>query len=1121
MKSYDHTKIEKKWQKEWEAKKIYTAQNSSKQKKFYGLIEFPYPSGAGLHVGHIRSNTAMDIIARKRRMEGHNVLYPIGWDAFGLPTENYAIKTGIQPAKVTKDNTDMFRKQLKALGFSFDWSREVNTTDPAYYKWTQWIFLQMYKKGLAYKAKTEINWCPKDKIGLANEEAAGGVCERCGGPTEKRLKEQWMLAITKYADRLDKDLDDVNYLEKIKIQQRNWIGRSEGSEIEFAIKNNAGNVIIVHGSNKDESSSKIGKLENMRHWKPWIKKQLENAGFSVSNDLYPEDWKPDYIAWKKVFEKNDIDENTTLIGHSAGTAFLLRWLSENKRKINKLILIAPSLLKSEKYIRTSKLKDFTYDSSLKKYFNEIIIFYSNNDHPNMIASAKEAHTKLGGKLILLENRGHFVLEHMGSEEFPELLAEIVPKIKVFTTRADTLFGATYVVLAPEHELVQKLKPEIKNFSEVEKYLSEVKKKDELERTAENKEKTGVELKGIKAINPANGEEIPVWIADYVLASYGTGAVMAVPAHDERDFEFANRYDLLIKQTVVSKNLLKSIVVAPTLENELAFKTELRKLNISFDLSISAISKREHIRVTLNKENLHDFISLVQKYIKKDNWVEILGNENIIVLKKEIQSDFFNHATEWFVKFREWEPFVRDQKNLWCMLAKNSFLNELVCYKNDGILVHSGKFNGLSSEEARKKITEAVGGKMVTKFKLRDWVFSRQRYWGEPIPLIFCDDCGEVPVPEKDLPVVLPKVKSYAPTDTGESPLANISAWVNVKCPKCKGKAKRETDTMPNWAGSSWYFLRYVDPKNKKEFASKKSLEYWMDKKSGGIDWYNGGMEHTTLHLLYSRFWHKFLFDLKLVPTSEPYMKRTSHGMILAEGGDKMSKSKGNVVNPDDIVKTYGADTLRLYEMFMGPFDQAVVWSTESMIGPRRFIEKVFRIAQKPSLHAFEKEWPRTSEENRATEQKHQARLLHKTIKKVSEDIETMSFNTCVSSMMILAGEMEKAESVSRDDFKKFLQILAPFAPHIAEELWRGMGEKKSIHLSAWPEYDAKLIVDDEIKIAVQVNGKVRGEMLIAPDTAEADVRSMALHMPKVIEFLGGEEPKKVIYVKNRLINIVR
>lgn len=768
MKEYDHLKIEKTWQNEWEKSKIYEAKSNSKKKKFYGLIEFPYPSGAGLHVGHVRSNTAMDIICRKRRMEGYNVLYPIGWDAFGLPTENYAVKTGIHPAIVTKQNTNTFRKQLKMVGFSFDWSREINTTDPEYYKWTQWIFLQFFKKGLAYKSKSHINWCLSCKIGLANEEVVGGKCERCGGDTEKREKDQWMLAITKYADRLDKDLDGVDYQERIKIQQRNWIGRSVGAAIDFSIKG--------------------------------------------------------------------------------------------------------------------------------------------SDH----------------------------------------------KIKIFTTRADTIMGATFLVLAPEHPLINSLESKILNFRQVKNYIERAKVTTEEERQNEKREKTGIELNGIVAVNPASGKEIPVWVSDYVLFGYGTGAIMGVPIFDERDRDFAHKFKLQIVDT---------------------------------------------------------------KLVNTDE-----------VIKK-------------------------------------------------------------------------VGGEVVTKYKLRDWVFSRQRYWGEPIPLIHCGKCSWVPVPEKDLPVVLPKVKSYVPTDSGESPLASMTKWVNVKCPKCKGKAKRETDTMPNWAGSSWYYLRYTDPKNKKEFASAKNLKYFTP-----VDWYNGGMEHTTLHLLYSRFWHKFLYDLKLVPTKEPYTKRTSHGMILAEGGEKMSKSKGNTLNPDDIVKTYGADTFRLYEMFMGPFDQSVAWASDSIVGPRRFLERLWSIFDKVNTKV------KTSPSVQAT--------LHKTIKKVTEDIENMRFNTAVSSMMILLTEFAKEEQVNKDDYKKFLQILAPFAPHITDELWAMLGEKDSIHVSAWPMWNAELVKEEKVKIVIQVNGKVRGEVFADIDEKEEKVKKNALANESVAKYLKEQKIKKVIYVKNRLINIV-
>ncbi|MDZ4205828.1 MAG: class I tRNA ligase family protein, partial [Patescibacteria group bacterium] len=693
---YDPKEIEGKWQKKWEKSGLYRAEDDSKKPKYYALVEFPYPSGDGLHIGHVRSYTAMDIIARKRRMEGLNILYPIGWDAFGLPTENYAIKTGRQPAEITKENSDTFRQQLKSLGISFDWSREINTTDPKYYKWTQWIFLKFLEKGLAYKAKMAINWCPKCKIGLANEEVVDGNCERCGTPVEQKKKEQWMLAITKYADRLYDDLDTVDYPERVKIQQRNWIGRSEGAEISFEIKNN--------------------------------------------------------------------DE----------------------------------------------------------------------------------------------------------------------KIKVFTTRPDTIFGATYMVLAPEHPFVTNNLQLTINKDEIVQYIEQTKAKTDIDRSAEGKEKTGVELKGVKAINPATTQEIPVYIADYVLPHYGTGAIMAVPADDERDKEFAEKFNL---------------------------------------------------------------------------------------------------------------PIIKD-------------------------------YTPAGFEDF---------GKRITRYKLRDWVFSRQRYWGEPIPVIHCDKCGMVPVPEKDLPVELPEVEKYEPGPDGESPLANITGWVNTKCPQCGGKAKRETDVMPNWAGSSWYFLRYCDPFNDTEFASMEKLKYWMgdvlrrgtpQDDAGGVDWYNGGMEHTVLHLLYSRFWNKFLYDLKLVPTSEPYKKRTSHGLILAAGGEKMSKSKGNVINPDTIVEQFGADTLRLYEMFMGPFEQVIAWNEESLIGPRRFLEKVWRLKEKVSDSDLE-----------------DSALIHQTIKKVSDDIESMGFNTAVSAMMIYTNALDKQEQVTQKEFEVLLILLAPFAPHITEELWRALGHK--------------------------------------------------------------------------------
>ncbi|MCX6717022.1 MAG: leucine--tRNA ligase [Candidatus Taylorbacteria bacterium] len=809
MDEYNHLKIEKKWQSFWDKKKLYKAKENPKKKKFYGLIEFPYPSGDGLHVGHIKSNTAMDIICRKRRAEGFEVLYPIGWDAFGLPTENYAIKHKMHPIDVTKKNTDIFRKQLKAGGFSFDWDREINTTDPKYYKWTQWIFLKLLENNLAYKKKMPINWCPKDKTGLANEEVVDGKCERCGTPVEKKEKEQWMLAITKYADRLDKDLDDVDFLEKIKIQQRNWIGRSEGANLKFKIE--------------------------------------------------------------------------------------------------------------------------------------------------------------------------------GTEEF----------INIFTTRIDTIYSGTFIILSPEHPALLKFKSKITNWNEVSEYIEKSKKETDIERMAEGKDWTGVPLKGLSVINPATSEKMPVWIADFVLAHYGTGAVFA-DAHDTRDFYLAKKYGLKLKVSIKPKN----------------------------------VSEEELEKIT---------------------------------------------------KFEK-------------------------CFEEEGILFNSDQFDDLTSEEARPKIISWLKGKglaeSVTNFKLRDWIFSRQHYWGEPIPVVHCEKCGMVPLSEKDLPLKLPNVKNYEPTDTGESPLSAITKWVNTKCPKCKGKARRETDTMPNWAGSSWYYLRYTDPKNSKKFADPKNLKYWTP-----VDWYNGGMEHTTLHLLYSRFWHKFLYDMKLVPTKEPYQKRTSHGMILAPDGEKMSKSRGNVINPDDIIKQFGADSLRVYEMFMGPFDQAIAWNPDSIVGVRRFIERVWRLTDKISA-------------KKQVENKKLDTLIHQTVKKVTEDIEAMKFNTSISQMMICVNEMEKAAEVSKENFELFVKVLSPFAPHVTEEIWSKMGHKKSIHTEEWPKFDKAKIVEDIAKIIIQINGKMRGMIEIPMNSQNTEIEARIKDEKGINKWLEGKKIIKIIHVPNRLANIV-
>ncbi len=869
--AYNHQEIEKKWQERWERGGVFHAPDFGDKPKFYCLIEFPYPSGAGLHIGHPRSYTALDVVSRKRRHQGYNVLYPIGWDAFGLPTENYAIKTGRKPQDITRENTDTFRRQLKSLGLSFDWSREVNTTDPEYYKWTQWMFLEFFKAGLAYKTKQPINWCLSCKIGLANEEVVNGKCERCGGDTQKRDKEQWMIAITKYADRLLEDLDTVDYMEKIKVQQRNWIGKSEGAEIDFQVP------------------------------------PLPEGG-------------------------------------------------------------------------------------------------------------------LGG---------------VGGRPQSGV-------VTVFTTRPDTIFGATFLVVSPE--VAQKWIDVGWNASEqVREYVAVSLKREEIDRTAEGKEKTGVDT-GVVAINPANGKEIPVWVADYVLGGYGTGSIMAVPAHDERDFEFAKK----------------------------------------FELAVVTVIQPEPLQVMIHQD---------------------IGISNAMQSDVRIVSD---------------------------------------CFVGDGLMVNSGEFNGMKSEEAKWEIVEKVGARRSVKYKLRDWVFSSQRYWGEPIPLVWCDNCPPViaseakqssdemiasspsaprnderkkgswiPVPVEQLPVVLPDVDKYEPTDTGESPLAAITDWVNTTCPTCGGPAKRETDTMPNWAGSSWYFLRYVDAHNNQAFASTEALKYWMP-----VDLYNGGMEHTTLHLLYSRFWHKFLFDRGHVFEPEPYKRRHSHGLILAQDGTKMSKSKGNVVNPDEIVRDYGADSLRMYILFMGPFEEPVPWSLNGLIGVRRFLDKVERYVQR---------WVDRQESDKSEEYDG---LVEPYLYKVSNDIESFKFNTAVSSFMSLFKELT-AEVVDRNEpsnfieryvsqvtLKKILTVLGPFAPHLANECWEKIGENGIVEEQAWPEFDASLLVQDEVEMGVQVNGKARATIRLSPMADEATAKKLATADAKVQKHLEGKEIVKIIYVPGRILNIV-
>lgn len=939
MQNYDHAKIEKKWQREWLKESKGTKDVIKGKKNHYLLAEFPYPSG-NLHVGHWYAFALPDIYARYMRAKGNNVLYPIGFDAFGLPAENAAIKRGLNPRKWTYANMTFMKKQFASMGGSFDWSREVVTCDPAYYRWTQWQFLQFFKKGLAYQKETPANWCPSCKTVLANEQLVSGKCERCGSEVEQRTMLQWNLAITKYADRLIDDLDKLDWPEQIKEAQKNWIGRSEGSHIDFKIK---------------------------------------------------------------------------------GT------------------------------------------------------------------------------------------EHT---------------MTVFTTRADTLFGVTYVVLAPEHVLVAELRSKASNKEEIEAYIAATKRKTDLERQ-ENKEKTGVELKSVTAINPANGEEVPVYIADYVLAHYGTGAVMAVPAHDERDFEFAKKFNLPVKEVVApftvyepkegkkteERDLAVAIVRNPKDDTYLCLDWQTTSWK-SFpaggtdgDDYVTAaqrevLEETGYKHIVLVKEYRRTLMEEFYRPHKDSNVIarykylvfDLVDDERVEVSEKERNQ----HNAVW-VKKNEVADFL-NISHLKIFWANYIGEKEEGAYIDFGRMVDSGKFSGMNSVVAKKAITEFVGGRLTNTYRLRDWGVSRQRYWGVPIPIIHCPACGAMPVPDKDLPVKLPEIKDYLPTGDGKSPLAKVSKWVNVRCPQCKGKAQRETDTLDTFVDSSWYYLRYTDPKNTKKFADRKKQDNWMP-----VDLYSGGSEHTTMHLLYSRFWHKALYDLKLVKEKEPYKKRMNRGLILGPDGQKMSKSKGNVIDPDSVVAQFGADTVRLYLAFIGPYNEpgSYPWNPNSIVGVRRFLERVWKLKDnfvlKPVVETD--------------------RELHKTIAKLTDDIPQLKYNTAVAQMMIFVNTAEKY-GITEEEYSTLLRILAPFAPHIAEDLWHQLGNKKSIHAETWPKFSPKKLIKDTITLAVQVNGKVRDTIIVAAGAEEDEVRKIALASEKVHVWVGNGEPKKVIYVKGRLINIV-
>jgi len=987
MKRYNPKDLEPKWQKTWADSELYKAVDFDERPKYVMLTEFPYPSGDGLHLGHVREYTLGDVIARRQRMAGKNVLYPMGYDAFGLPTENYAIKNKIAPQVATDQNVGNFQKQFDSLGYSIDWSRSFRTTDPDYYKWTQWLFLQFYKTGLAYQDEIAINWCPKCKTGLANEEVVNGRHERCNTLVEKKFLKQWILKITEYADRLIDGLQTVDYPSRIADQQINWIGRSVGAEVDFEIDEdlNGRAFVFLHGK---------GWTKDGAFW-PWLKKSIEAKGGSVQIQSLPNPDEPNVDEQVEFILKNyTFSDKTTIVTHSLGGVAAMKLLPKLNVKIDKLIMVAPPLkpefADGKKRLELEKCCDWEFDfAAIKQKAGTITVLRDKKDHIIPQSHPATIAEKLSASLIdEIGNESHFD----GTEEIA-VLNQVLPAIKVFTTRPDTLFGATYVVLAPEHPLVASLaRPDTKE--SVEKYVKEAATKTDIDRQSATKEKTGV-FTGAYAINPVNNAKVPIWISDYVLMGYGTGAIMAVPAHDERDFAFAHEFGLSIKRVIKNK--------------------------------------------------------------------------------------------------------AADDE----------------CTTAEGTMMNSGTYDGTPSQEAREKIVadleKAGKAKEKINYKLRDWVFSRQHYWGEPIPIIHCDTDGAVPVPEDQLPVELPPVDHYEPTDTGESPLAAIDSWVNVTCPICGKPAKRETDTMPNWAGSSWYYLRYYDAHNDKAFADPEKLKYW-----GEVDLYLGGMEHTTLHLLYSRFWHQFLYDQKLVPTPEPYAARRGQGIILAEDGSKMSKSKGNVVNPNDILEQgYGADAIRLSIVFLAPYDQTTPWSSEGVAGTFRFLQRFWTLVQEYK-EAELKEYD-SSELHRIT---------HQAIAKVSEDLEKLNFNTAIAALMQATNELYKlkaTEGFSKDweqDLAKITQLLAPFAPHITEEIWHDLGQKDSVHVSPWPVHDQKYLQKDTITIVVQVNGKVRANISVPTGADEQTVVEAAKAAPKVAEYLKENEARKTIYVPHRLVNFV-
>jgi leucyl-tRNA synthetase len=1149
MQKYNPQKIEAKWQKYWEAHETFAANNADKRPKKYILDMFPYPSGVGLHVGHPEGYTATDILSRFSRMNGFNVLHPMGWDAFGLPAENYAIKEGVHPQKTTQKNIKRFTEQIKAIGLSYDWSREINTSDPDYYKWTQWLFLQLYKKGLAYKKEASVNWCPKDNTVLANEQVVDGKCERCGTTVIQKNLSQWFFKITDYAEELLLDLDKLDWPEPIKLMQKNWIGKSQGAEIDFMLaRPPVKRFVILHGKRSSPPSSPLSGFI------PWLAKRLEEKGFEVQVPILPNPNEPNDIE-QVEFVKNHctLDEQSVVIGHSFGGVVALRLL-EQGIKVNRAILVATPYSgtfldgKERPTVAAAVKKGFDF-KKIKEQAKEFYLLYDTGDYVVPISDGEAYAEKLNVNINKVKGQK----PHLTGVEEPEVLNACLPFIKVFTTRPDTIFGATYMVLAPEHITVKNLESRIQNLEEVQKYIEATKKKSELQRTQLEKEKTGVELKGIKAINPVTKQEIPVWIADYVITGYGTGAIMAVPAHDERDWEFAKKFGLPIKQVVapmlvsrdgflkfhenepyIERNVIRAVVKHWEKDEYLIldWKRDSNKSTfISGGIDDGESPEQTVLREIKEETGYTDVVVKQQlgtvkaKFYapnKKQNrcdtqtgfYVELKSDRQIGVAEDEQQI----HIFRWLAKDKV-------QEAIGWGLVDPIFWRQLQGQESAGVeygvLINSGDFTGLESEQAMKKIGSRFG-KLTTKYKLRDWLVSRQRYWGAPIPIVYCEKCGEQPVLEKDLPVKLPTDVDFVPT--GESPLKRSKKFSKVICPKCKGKAERDYDTMDTFVDSSWYFLRFVDSKNKKEFANKKKIKEWLP-----VNTYVGGAEHAVLHLLYSRFFTKALRDFGLLNFDEPFLKLRNQGLILGPDGEKMSKSRGNVINPDDVIKEFGADSLRMYEMFMGPLEDAKPWQTQGIVGVKRFLDRVWNWISERSvpIHGQLKEADKSASARlpsrdgsaRYTDSEKVTRALNKLIKKISEDIENFHFNTSVSAFMEFHNEVKDAPA-SVESVKIFLKLLYPFAPHITEELHQLIGGKKSLQLETWPTFDPKKIIDDTVEIVVQVNGKVKGKVTVPSGSDENTVKELGMNLTAVKILLEGHMVKRTIFVKDRLINLV-